>query len=227
MAEKKSISQAVEEELDKHMFVKDAMKIDAVNYSGLARYLIPMLKRRLDRKYIKEGAVIMAIKRYANKVEKSELHFLKVLEMISRFDLMLKGDMVSVTIHPTKESYIVISKLYSELNWARGERIYVSQAAGEISMFLDTKLSKKLTDAIGKKSITHIEKDLAAIIVTTPPEMLDTPGVIHYATGLLAERGIPLIDFFSTYTGMVFVLKEKDSAMAYKILNDRIKEVRV
>ncbi|MCK5561314.1 MAG: hypothetical protein KAJ51_11995 [Thermoplasmata archaeon] len=221
MDENTSINKAVEQILESKPFIKDMFRIEVVNYSGLARYLIPILKNELTREKINIEAVIMAVKRYSDKVT-GETSSHRVLEILSKCDLRLKGDLVDVTLNKTIENDSIALEVYKQIDLERGDIIHVYQSLTEIAILIDDKNKKLLQDA----QAIHIEKNLAMVTLKTPPEMIDVGGFIYYLLGLISSEGINLIDVISTYTELNFVVREEDGAKTYNVLFSNIKNAR-
>jgi hypothetical protein len=199
------------------------MAIDAVNYSGLARHIIPELKQKLKKKTINIEGVIMAIKRYAEKAKKDSLSK-NVLKALGKCDLRLKGDIVDFTLKRTQQNYTAALETHKKINWEQGDIIYIYQSLTEIAVILDKK-NANLIKVPGDQFINK-EENLAMLTLRTPKEIVEMPGVYHYVLGLLASQGIALADIVSTYTELVLLVKEEDGAKTYNILFDTIKKAR-
>ena len=221
MPKKTSINRAVEELLNAKPFIQDMFKIDIVNYSGVARYLMPSLKTRLGKQDINPEAVIMAVKRYAEKIRGEPVSD-RVLAVLSKCDLRLKGDLVDITLNKTVENYSIAMAVYDKIDWNRGDIIHVYQSLTEIAILLDNKNKQYLK---GTEPV-HIEENLAMITLKTPPEMVEVVGFVYYLLGLLSNEGVNLIDVISTFTELNFVVKEEDGAETYNVLFNSIKEAR-
>jgi hypothetical protein len=221
MDKKISINRAVEDLLNAKPFIQDLFKIEIVNYSGVARYLIPKLKNELEKDEINSEAVIMAVKRYAEKI-KGEPVSDKVLSVLSKCDLRLKGDLVDITLNKTVDNYSLAMAVYDKIDWNRGDIIHVYQSLTEIAILLDNKNKIYLKDI----EPVHIEENLAMITLKTPPEMVEVAGFVYYLLGLLSNEGINLIDVISTYTELNFVVREEDGADTYNVLFSSIKNAR-
>ena len=221
----KSVSKTVEEILDSRPFIKDMFGIDAVNYSGLARYLIPMLRERLGKEKINIEGVIMAIKRYAEKAEDYGISK-KVLEGMAKCDLRLKSDVVSFTLKRDLESYEIALEAQRKIKWNEGDMIYVYQSLTEIAIILDKKNADLVSKRVSGNQIIREKANLSMITLKTPPEIVEIPGVFYYLLGLLASEGISIVDIISTYTELDIIVEEGSGTRTYGILFDAIKKAR-
>lgn len=218
-----NITKIVEKLLDTWPFIHDLFKLNAANYSGIARTLSEKVQKEVG-KPVKINAIIAAIQRYAQKIKGIPLAN-QILEIISKFRLTLKNDVISITLKRVERSYNLILESYKKINWESGERILIFQSEGEISCLLD-KVNADYLLSNGKSDLENIEENLSILIVKTPPEMVEVPGVLHYLTGLLSRAGITLIDFVTTYREIIFVVYDKDASKTFEILDDVIKTSR-
>ena len=74
--------------------------------------------------------------------------------------------------------------------------------------------------------LENIEENLSILIIKTPSEMVEVPGVLYYLTGLLSRADITLIDFVTTYREIIFVVHDKDASKTFEILDESIKTSR-
>ena len=64
-----SIADALEEIIQRFPFVEEGLSKDIINYSAFAREIKPQIEKRLY-KSIKEGAIVMALKRLSENLTK-------------------------------------------------------------------------------------------------------------------------------------------------------------
>jgi len=218
-----NITKIVEKILDNWPFLHDLFKMDAANYSGIARTIVNQVEKEAGNT-VKLNAIIAAIQRYAQKI-KGKPFSNKILEVISKFSLTLKNDLINITLKRMEKSYNMILESYKKINWESGERILIFQSEGEISCLLDKKNAAYLRNNI-KNELENVEENLSILIIKTPPEMVEVPGVIHYLTGLISQAGITLIDIVTTYREIIFVVHDQDASRTFGILDETIESSR-
>ncbi|VVB98311.1 ACT domain protein [uncultured archaeon] len=69
------------------------------------------------------------------------------------------------------------------------------------------------------KSIIQAEENLNLFILSSSPDIEDTPGVISTVLHLLAAEGINVHEFISSYTDTLLVIREADTSRAYELLS--------
>ncbi|HLD49317.1 MAG TPA: ACT domain-containing protein [archaeon] len=218
----KSVSKTVEEILSNRPFIVDLFRIDAANYSGIARHILPLIEKKIMKKPDIQG-VIMAVKRYAEKTKGMPLSS-HIQKAMAKCDLRLKGNIVDFTIKRNYNNYETVLEVYEKIKWEEGDIIYIFQSLTEIAVVLDKKNEGMISKKVSEMEIICKEENLAMVTLKTPPEIVDVPGFLHYIVGLIASEGISIFDIASTYTDLVLIVKEGDGAKTYKVLFDAIKK---
>jgi hypothetical protein len=65
-------------------------------------------------------------------------------------------------------------------------------------------------------------EDCTMIVVHSPEELENTPGVVAFLATLLAEQNVNIIEFISCWTETIMVVEKKDSLKAYEILSNMV-----
>jgi hypothetical protein len=220
----KSITKIVWQILDARPFLRDIFKIRAVNYSGLARYLHPVVQKILGRK-VKLESIIVAIKRYGEKIQDEPLSQ-QILNALSKCDIMLKGNVAYTVLRRNLHNYEITWETYKKIKWEEGDIIYISHSMSEIGILLDKKNLNYIRERVRKDEIIYFSPSLAMITLRTPPEILKLPGFFSYILSLVSWRNINLIDVISTYSSFVLIVDEKDGGKVYNILLKAIKRAK-
>ena len=227
MEKTKSIQKIINEILDYKPYIQDLLKDNIINFSNLARKLSDEIKLKY-KKTPNLNAIIMAIYRYAEKVKVTNISN-EIISIASDFDLNLVNDMVSITLRRNLSNHSIVSEIYDKnIDWVKGERMYLFQSSGELAVLLNRKNAKFILERLNKpnREILQKEDDLSILIVNTPPRMVDVPGVMYYLTGLIARGGITLIDIISTFTEIIFAVRAEDGTKIFNILEMAIKNAR-
>ena len=84
---------------------------------------------------------------------------------------------------------------------------------GSIVYLLDKTELPRITKDVLKKN-----ENCTTIIIKSPEEIENTPGVVAFLTSLLSEQNVNVIEFISCWTETIIVVGRKDSLRAYEIL---------
>jgi len=220
---KSNIAEIVREEIESTPFMRDAIRNGIINYSALARRLLPIVKSKTER--ASEEAVIIAIRRYSEG-QKQEPISETLRKVFADSTLSLKGDVVDVSLARAPKVFSAIDDLAREIKWDEGEIMFLTQGTIELGVVTDRKYLARLQEKLGKSDIQFIEKDMAVLSMKSPILGAHTPGLYYFLFGKLAEKGINVYDFVSTPLVASLTLKKEDAAAAYAILDKIIEKSR-
>ncbi len=193
----------VEELLSNQPFLMIALEDGIINYSALARKLMPSIKHRLSKDFTEE-AVIMALKRLRLKA--------------------LRGMDERVHCAIERAHYSIHSPIYDVVFEYGSEEIReVAEkclAGGALFMLIiGTRTASLVTDSLDiahraqhilSNKCSGIKKDLAMFRVMLNKEDVDAPGIIYFLTRLLTQHGVSIVELGSSYQEISFVIKEHD-----------------
>jgi len=205
-----TIARQVRDYIASHPSVADALKMDIVNYSALARKIGRELGIR------REEAVLAACRRYP--VEKlrgySEDAIRRMLQK-SRIQTRTKVATITVVegVDVLQRLGDVVEELLDENRVCR--LIQVSQ--GTVIIVDDDSLSR-VTKRLRSEHLIGVTRGLVEIAVTSPETIEKTPGLLAFLSGALASRGINIVEEMSCYTDTIFLLDRKDMTRAMEVL---------
>jgi aspartokinase len=190
----KSVAQLVRETIQMRPSLMDALKMQIVNYSALAR----MLQAEIGEGSLE--AVKAAIIRVGDEVEAERgLQEERVLSILRESVVRLQ-DKIAVIISPQELDipYIVTAYLTDSY-------VYIVD---------QTRLKAKLPE------FAQVTSNLVALILISPPRVEKTPGFVAFITWLLSSREINIVEFISCSTNTVIVLDSKDALNAFSMLQN-------
>ena len=192
----KSVAQMVRETIHMRPSLLDALKMQIVNYSALAR----MLQTEIGEGSLE--AVKAAIIRVSDELETENSLREEMVLSILRESVVRLQDKISVIISSEELDipYIVTAYLTDSY-------VYVVD---------QTRLKNKLPDHV------QVSGNLVALILISPPRVEDTPGFVAFITSLLASREINIVEFISCSTNTVIILDQADALSAFSLLQNYI-----
>jgi aspartokinase len=187
-----SVAEKVREYLKNKPYILEALEKDIVNLSSLSRIIGKELK--IDSL----AAIKAAVRRFSEELRKMKRkREEKVLQILKESNISLQDGMnVIISKRPLK----VKSKFIVSLN---DKNVYVVDKLEEIS----------------KDDILSLHKNCGIVVINSPPEIEETPGVVAYLTSILAENNINVIEFISCYTYTILVVDRKDILRTYETLS--------
>ena len=214
-----TVSHLVKKIVKDKPFLQEALTQKIISYGNLAEQILPKIERELEKK-IKHSAVVMALRRYADELEKNK-------GMPSSFDynseLVMKTNICDFTVVKSKGLLAKLKSLYSLVDFARGDILNIILGNQEVSIVISEKYKDKLTKFLKGEKILHKEFGLTALSINfKSSDFMHTPGVIFTIIRKLAWENINIFEIISTKTELALILKQKDSVKAYESLQELI-----
>ncbi len=188
-----SIAEDVRLYIKNKPYVKECLEKGIVNLSSLTR----QIQNELDIKNFE--AVKAALRRLSEDMKKIKYRREeKVLQILKKSKITVyEGYSVIISDRPLNKQ----SKIKIELPDCT---IYLT----------DKEYASNIKENILKKNI-----DCTVILIKSPKEIEDVPGVVAYITSVLAEQNINVLEFISAWVYTTIVVDKKDSLKVYEILN--------
>jgi aspartokinase len=190
-----TIAQSVRSHLQNKPYLLEALEKGIVNLSELSRQIQEELKIG------NTSAVKAALRRFSEELQKhKQKREEKVLQVLKRSAIAVY-DRKAVTI-TTKE-----------INTKTGMKV---DLLDKYIYLLDRADLPRRFNALVKHD------NCTMIVMHSPEELEDTPGVVAFLTTLLAEQNVNIIEFISCWTETIIVVEKKDSIKAYEVLSNLV-----
>ncbi len=220
MADQISIAEATRRVIQVHPSLIDGIKQGVINYSALAELIRERVLRLANRKSVQIDAIKMALMRYAEELKESrKLIETNVSKVIANSELELKNDLTIFTVL----QHALINKFDAITKFVEGARFFqMIQGTKTFTIAAHQNLLPSLIDLIGEKNIVATNKNQSALILISPKEIIDTPGIVAYVSDLFATHNINITQFMSCHLDTIFIISREDSRDAYGLLEDKI-----
>ena len=215
-----SLAEAVRKEISILPHIKTALSDGVVNYSALARKIMPNISEKLGKK-LNEESVIVAIKRFADELDttiKEPSH----IEMFSESEVMLQDNMCYTHFRKTDRVIDSIDKLFAEEDWKMGEMRVLIQGADQVMIITKENRARNLLTEL-KGDIINSLSNNSLITFRMPIQSFSSYGVLAEMTSLLARKGIS-IELLSSPPDIHFLVNENDAERAYSTLKQLIND---
>jgi len=211
-----SISKITEDIINRSPFLREAMTENLINVSALARKIIPEVEK-ITNKEIKEGAIVMAIKRMTPGVyHKLDLKIKKVIGGIG--DFLVRSDLVDFTFENSESLRVCQSDLVKLINSDKESFFAICKGITETTYILNSKFTEDVKTMFENEHMKAHSLNLASITVKLPETNTETFGVYYYIMKHLAWDGINIEQVVSTANEFTVIVDSKDIDDAFKIL---------
>ena len=223
MAEEKvSIAKIVKEIILSRPAIKECLILDVINYSALARVIL----KELEKENIKTstGAVKMALIRIGEDLKKERAFFeKKIKNVVAKTVIELQSDLTVITAERRAVSNN-LEQLFKVMENARFFQL--TQGVETFTLVLSSEEKEKVLKIIQPKAIVDLIEEQTAIVLISPEEIIETPGIIAIMTSTLSSSGVNITQIISCHKDTIFVLNRRDAPKAYQILEDMILKMR-
>jgi len=187
-----SIADKVRTLLKQRPYILEALEEDIVNQSALSGKIASELK------LTNRIAIKAAVRRFAVELRKQKKKREESVRQVLRRSTISIEDGLRV----------IVSSKAVEVN------AKVAVSLDNVFVYLMSK-----SGAISKSRLLLRHELCGTFVVTSPPLIEETPGVVSYLTSILAEQGINVIEFVSCYTKTLIVVDREDISRTYEILS--------
>ncbi len=210
-----SIAQIVEELVLQQPFLADALQRGIVNYGAVAEELLPRVQRETKR-LVKHAAVMMALRRFSEKLEQQELK----APRFDRSDITIKSNLFELTVANTKTAFDAVHSFRDKIRHEQGEFLTVTHGLYELTIISNKSHYEDLQHLLKNETVKNTIADLSLLTVHIPEDAIGTPGYFYALTKALAWENITVLEIVSTFTELTFALHDKDVPRAYRIVKD-------
>jgi len=209
-----SVARRVREYLDAHPPLGDAVRAGVANHAAMARRVADDLGiRQLE-------AVVAACRRYPRGRGEAvgEAAARRVLRK-SRIETRSKVAAITVELGADVLQRLgdVVEELLDENLLCR-----VIQVSRGTVILVDEDSVGRVTRTLREGHVVRVRRGLVEVAVTGPESIEETPGLLRLLAGLLATRGINIVEALSCYTDTIFLLDAKDLSAAIATLTQAL-----
>lgn len=211
-----SIGKITEELINKSPFLREAMTDDLINISALARKLKPEIED-LTGKEVKEGAIVMAIKRMTPGLyHRLNIKITNVMGELG--DFLVRSNLSDFTFENSESLKTKQADLIHEINKENDSFFTLCKGVSETTFIVNTQHDDLIKRMFGGEKLKSHTKDLASVTVKLPMVNTEIYGIYYYILKHLAWEGINIVELVSTSNEFTIVVKQDDIDKAFKIL---------
>lgn len=210
----KTISTVVHDIIKHQPFLDDALARNIINFSSLAVDIHPQVEKEM-RKPVKQGSIIMALRRYSPKRSK-----------FNRDSFRKLGDIVvrsGITEYTYLNSRTLIGNKANLLEAVKDQPgIYLNYSSNyqESNFLVSSSLKEVVEKKFEKELQVNVKNDLSSITISLPEGNTKTVGLYFYIFKLLAFEGIPVYEIISTTNYFTLFLENEYVNQAFALMNE-------
>ncbi len=209
-----TITSCVHDMLRHQPFLDDALSKDLLNFSALAEHLQPEVEKIL-RKPVKQGSIIMALRRYS-----PQRNLLKNANLREMGDIVVRSGITEFTYLNSNTLLGNQARLMNSVKDQIGVYLNYSSTYQESNILVSTDLKERVSDFFKKETLVSVKNELSSITIALPKNSSKTVGLYFYIFKLLAYEGIPVFEMISTSNYFALFLEKEYINQAFLLLNE-------
>jgi hypothetical protein len=212
----KTISSVVESYIRRKPFLQTALSEGIINLTSLSRYIKPEVEEVL-RKEVRDGAIVMALKRLSENLEFLATHkIVKVLKDIG--EITVRSSLTDYTFQLTPSILSSQLELMREIENMPDIFYTSSRGVNEINIVVSNRLEKTVERIFKNEICTQKAEQLASVSVKLPSENVTVPGIYYFIFQRLAWEGIVLYEVISTTNEFTILVDDIQADKAFSII---------
>jgi len=213
-----TISHLINKIVSSRHVLHDTMEQGIISFGNLAEQLKPEIEEELNKK-VKHSAVVMALRRYAEKIQK-----IPRPKFDYNSEIIMKTSLCDISIRKSPALFSKLRKTYSVVNYEKGDVLNIIHGNYEVSIISNMRYLEKIKAELKGEKLLNIEKDLVSLSLNFSGDFLHTPGIISTAARKLNWENVNIYELVSTLTELTFIVSKKDSAKGYSALQRLVSE---
>ena len=210
----KTITTCVHDIIRHQPFLDDAIARDIVNFSGLAADIQPEVEKEM-RKPVKQGSIIMALRRYAPQRTKINMQSLREMG-----DIIVRSGIIEYTFLNSKTIIANKARLLEAVKDQTGVYLNYSSNYQESNILVSSTLTDLVEKCFRNEVRVSVKDELSSITIGLPKNSSQTVGLYFYIFKLLAYEGIPVFEMISTSNYFALFLEKEYINKAFLLLNE-------
>lgn len=210
----KTITTVVHDIIRHQPFLDDAIARDIINFSGLAADIQPEVEKEM-RKPVKQGSIIMALRRYAPKRTKINMKDLRELG-----DIVVRSGITEYTYLNSNTILANQEKLLEAVKDQPGVYLNYSSNYQESNILVSSTLTDLVEKCFRSEIRVSVKDELSSITIALPKNSSQTVGLYFYIFKLLAYEGIPIFEMISTSNYFALFLEKEYVNKAFLLMNE-------
>lgn len=196
-------------------FIEECLSRGIINYSAYAREVKPQIEKRIY-KNIKEGAIVMALRRISKKLDRENAK----RDKLNLTNLTVRSNLTGYTYLNSESLADKQRTLFNQLEDEKDVFCSVQQGIRETTFTSSLEASNAIERIFASETAVAKIDNLSSITIRLPKEVIYIPGVYYQVLKMLAWENLNIIEVLSTYTELTVIVETKDVDRAFSILKN-------
>ena len=212
-----TVAEEVKRIIRQSPFLEEGLSRGLINYSALAREIQDDLQAAL-MKPVSTSAILMALKRLANKLEPSFRSRIQRKFLEEMGDLTVRSNLIGFTYFRSATIIENHKRLLDELQDQGDRFLTFTHAVTETTILVSARLEKTVERIFETERLFKKMTGLSAVIIKFLPGAVSTPGIHYRIFRQLAWQNINVVEVVSTHQELILILEKAQVDRAFSVL---------
>ncbi len=210
----RTVSQVVEEVIQRSPFLAEAIAEGVANNAHIARRIKPAVEKRL-MEGVSESAIAMALHRMTKSLRLPAfgMRFLKQLN-----DITVRSRLVEFVCPNSEELSELLDAISKGARRRKDTFVNFSRGLHESLLIVDDVSARDVAAVLPTHKKIIRKDDLSAITLRLPESSLNVPGLYYPILKALAFEGISFVEVMSIRTELSIIFEDADVDRAFSAL---------
>ena len=212
----KTIASCVQELLVARPFLEEALSRDIINYSALAKDLNQPISDLLH-KPVKDGAIMMALRRYTPPTsKKNELNLKQIFKDLG--DITVRSNLTDFTFYNSKTLIHNHSKVLAEIDADRQVFYAFTRGIHESNIIISSTKKNTIESIFVHETQIATQDQLSAISINLPKGNSKIVGLYYQIFKRLAWENVTLYEVVSTTNEFTILVEDHLIDKAFSVI---------
>lgn len=212
----KTIASCIQELLVARPFLEEALSRDIINYSALAKDLNQPISDLL-RKPVKDGAIMMALRRYTPPTsKKNELNLKQIFKDLG--DITVRSNLTDFTFYNSKTLIHNHSKVLAEIDADRQVFYAFTRGIHESNIIISSTKKNTIESIFEHETQIATQDQLSAISINLPKGNSKIVGLYYQIFKRLAWENVTLYEVLSTTNEFTILVEDHLIDKAFSVI---------
>jgi hypothetical protein len=214
----KTVSSIVENYIKTKPFLLNALSLGIINLTSLSRNIMIELESEFGKE-VKQGAVVMALKRLTEELDFRLNHKInKVIKNIG--EITVRSALTDFTFAVSDTVLNKQADLITDINALPDIFYTASKGVNETNIVVSNSVNYLVEKHFASEKMIQKLDNLASITVKLPKENITVPGIYYFIFQRLAWEGIIINEVISTSNEFTILVSEDEVDIAFKVIKD-------
>lgn len=214
----KTISSIVEEYIKTKPFLSSALSQGIINLTSLSRLIKPEIEHQLGKE-VKNGAIVMALKRLSSELEFRVTH--RVLKFVRNIgEITVRSSLNDYTFKVTETLLKNQAAFMSEIEGLNTVFYTSSRGVNESNIVVSNEVAELVGKIFKHEILLEKQENLSSITVKLPKDNVNVPGIYYFIFQRLSWEGVNIYEVISTTNEFTILVNDEQVDKAFTVIKN-------